>query len=158
MFCFCSLFIFTDSCLIRYLKICWTDLRQIFWIGRTITVDDSLKLAFWALKGHYHSNQFLWLVAQLGVLMLGFALNLVHFELVNCCLQLLVSVISQSTRSFYVVAARRHWGGSQSALCLQRGQVVRSRVTWFAAEVYREASSASVKTGTGSLLWGSAGC
>jgi len=45
MFWFCFLFIFSDSCQTNYLKIHWTDLRQILRVGRTVAVDDQSEIS-----------------------------------------------------------------------------------------------------------------
>ena len=60
MFSTCFLFISNEFCRTNYLKICPTDLRQIFWVGRT---------SFRSINGSCHGNQLLWLVAQPGGLM-----------------------------------------------------------------------------------------
>ena len=51
----------------NYLKIYSTDFRQIFKVGKTVTVDDQFEISFWSLKGRCHSNQFLLVLhTQLG--------------------------------------------------------------------------------------------
>ena len=57
-----SFFIFADICQNNYLKNYQTDLRQIFGIGRSVTVDD-LKLVFRSLVGRCHSNQCLLVIS-----------------------------------------------------------------------------------------------
>jgi len=62
MFCLCFLFIFfvifNDFCQTNYLNIYRADLRHICRDGRTVAVDEGLKLVFRSLKGRCRGNQF----------------------------------------------------------------------------------------------------
>ena len=62
MFCCCYVFIsFVDHPLpldSNYLRMYWTDLHQIFRVGRYMGVDDQSAICFKLLKGHCRGNQF----------------------------------------------------------------------------------------------------
>jgi len=60
MFCFCFFYVlFNDSCQASHLQIYWTDLQQIFRVGRSMAVAISLKLVFRPIKESGHGNRFL---------------------------------------------------------------------------------------------------
>ena len=60
MFCYCFLFIFNDFGLTNYLNIYRTNFRKIYWVGRTIAVDDQSEISFRSLKRRDVATDLCW--------------------------------------------------------------------------------------------------